>query len=82
MLVFLLPSRASLWGLQCRPRQERYQVRDARDFLERIPPLSLVSMCIRQPGPKRTFEERYEVPLLDQRITREFRIAPIFPRVL
>jgi hypothetical protein len=40
-----------------------YTVREAA-FPCGLPPLSFVNMCIRQPGPRRTFQERYEVTLL------------------
>lgn len=43
-----------------------------------VPPLSLVSMCIRQPGPRQTFEKRYEVTLLDQRIQDRTDISSQF----
>lgn len=40
-----------------------YTVREAA-FPCGLPPLSVVNMCIRQPGPRRTFQDRYEVTLL------------------
>ena len=45
----------------------KYTVREAM-FPCGLPPLSLVSMCLRPPGPRRTFEASYEVILLGQRI--------------
>lgn len=44
-----------------------YTVREAA-FPCGLPPVSLVSMCIRQPGPRRTFQYQYEVTLLARKI--------------
>ena len=55
---------ASCAGMTC---VWEYTVREAL-FPCGVPPLSVVSMCIRMPGPRRTFEERFEVTLLGQRI--------------
>ena len=55
---------ASCFGPTC---VWKYTVRETL-FPCGVPPVSLVSMCIRQPGPRRTFEEHYEVTLLNRRI--------------
>lgn len=52
----------------------KYTVREAL-FPCGVPPLSVVSMCIRQPGPRQTFEKLYEVTLLNQRIQDRMDIS-------
>lgn len=59
-----------------------YRLREAA-FPCGLPPISLVSMCIRQPGPRRSFERRYEVTLLNPTILERSDIsAAAYGRVL